>query len=170
MHIYSFPYAAQSDARVLILGTMPSVASLTATNYYAHPRNAFWPIIYGLWDERPPEDWAARYEFLRSHRIALWDVACSCTRQASSDASMRDVQPNDIPALLDECPDIRAVFFNGQKAAALFRSLILPNLPDRSDRCSAIEFVTLPSTSPARVQAFETKAAAWRIVRAFLET
>lgn len=156
---------------MLILGSMPSAASLAAGQYYAHPRNAFWPIMSALLNEGDSSgggvDWVERRKMLTKHHVALWDVAQACVREGSADASIRDAEPNRISGLLEACPDIRAICMNGRKAAEMFRSMVEPGLTDAQ---RAIPRVTLPSTSPARALRFEVKLAAWQIVGSFLET
>lgn len=149
---YSFDPVWAEDAKVLILGTMPSVASLQQGFYYAHPRNAFWPILFDLLGEVYSEDIDARKRLLRGHGIALWDVARSAVRPGSLDSAIREAAPNDIPWLLDRCPGIRKVLLNGTTAQALYRRL-LPTLP--------VECALLPSTSPANTMAYVKKRAAW---------
>ena len=63
--------------------------------YYAHPRNAFWPIVFSLWDAPLTADYAQRLAFARAHHIALWDAARTCEREGSLDADMRRAEPND---------------------------------------------------------------------------
>lgn len=138
---------------------MPGVASLRAAQYYAHPRNAFWPVLFALWGARPDGvDYAGRVGFALRHRVAIWDVAHTCLREGSSDASIRNAIPNDIDALLQTCPDIHTVFFNGRQAQAMFQRFH-PGL--RGRRALAL----LPSTSPAYTLPFDEKLAAWRAVR-----
>ncbi len=149
---YSFEPVWAEDAEVLILGTMPSVASLQQGFYYAHPRNAFWPILFDLLGEAYSEDIEARKRLLIGHRIALWDVARSAIRPGSLDSAIREPAPNDIQWLLDRCPGIRNVLLNGTTAHALYRRL-LPPLP--------VECALLPSTSPANTMAYAKKRAAW---------
>lgn len=79
-----FPPIAAPDARVLILGTMPSEASLQKQQYYGYGRNAFWPILYALWDEPFEEDYEKRCRFLTGRGIALWDVLAACDRPGSA--------------------------------------------------------------------------------------
>ncbi len=94
---HSFEPVWAEDAAVLILGTMPSVASLKQGFYYAHPRNAFWPILFDLAGEAYSEDIEARKRLLVGRRIALWDVARSAVRPGSLDSAIREAEPNDIP-------------------------------------------------------------------------
>lgn len=110
-----FAPIAGSDAKALILGTMPSVASLHVSQYYGHRQNAFWKIIFGLWDERVPDEYERRTEFLIKKRIALWDVLKSCERTGSADAEIRRPVPNDFAFLKRMCPEIGAVFFQFTK-------------------------------------------------------
>jgi len=156
-----FPPVAASDARVLVLGSMPSLASLAAGEYYAHPRNAFWPIMGELlgFDSKAP--YAVRTRALSKARIALWDVIVTCVREGSLDANIAQAVPNDIHGFLRRHPGIRTVFFNGTAAATLFRRLVEPGL-ERPLDCHR-----LPSTSPAHAaRSFAKKLAAWRAVTA----
>ncbi|MDX8402666.1 MAG: DNA-deoxyinosine glycosylase [Mariprofundaceae bacterium] len=163
MRAEGFPPIVGKQPRVLILGTMPSPASLAAGQYYAHPRNAFWPIMGALLDFDPALPYPARCERLREAGVALWDVAHRCVRPGSQDAAIREVEPNDFHGFFNRCPCIRTIFFNGAKAAALFRRLALPVLPESA---RAIPRTRLPSTSPAHATLdFAAKLEAWRAVR-----
>lgn len=154
----SFPPVYTPGCRVLVLGSMPGVASLRAAQYYAHPRNAFWPILYALWGREPPEGaYEARLRFAREHGVAIWDVAKTCLRQGSSDASIRQAEANDFPALFKECPDINTIFHNGRLSKDLFDRLCGDAL--------GVRRVLLPSTSPAYTLPFAEKLSAWRPVR-----
>lgn len=160
----SFPPIANPDATILILGSMPGQASLTANAYYAHPRNAFWPIMAALLGFDVNADYAQRVAALKAARIALWDVLHSCNRPGSLDA---DIAPdslvaNDLPVFLQQHPAIRRVFFNGGKAEACFRKHVAPSLA-----APALQCMRLPSTSPAHAAlSFERKLAAWRVILA----
>lgn len=146
------------DARVLVVGSMPGVASLRAGQYYAHPQNAFWRILFALWDEPPRAEYEEKLAFLKNRRVALWDVAHTCFREGSLDSAIRDARPNDFAALFAACPGVHTVFFNGQAAYTLF---------DRLARGAqgARPRVRLPSTSPAYTLPFDKKLDAWRAVR-----
>ena len=149
---YSFEPVWAEDAQVLILGTMPSVASLGQGFYYAHPRNAFWPIMFDLLGEMFSEDIEARKRLLLRHRIALWDVARSAIRPGSLDSAIREALPNDIPELMKNCPGIRKMLLNGTTAQSLLRRLLPP---------LDVECALLPSTSPANTMPYAQKRAAW---------
>ena len=112
----SFPPVVSAGCRVLILGSMPGEASLRAGQYYAHPRNAFWPIMGRLCGAGPDLAYPQRLERLLAAGIGLWDVLQSCVRAGSLDSAIRDEVANDLPALFAAYPRIDRVFFNGAKA------------------------------------------------------
>ena len=161
MKSFSFPAIESADARVLILGTLPSVKSLAAGEYYAHPRNCFWWIMGELIGAAPDLSYAERLARLRQSGLALWDVCKAAERAGSSDAkiAMESVEPNDFRAFLGDHPRIELICFNGQPAEKLFRRKILPLLVG----LRAISFQVLDSTSPACARITrEEKLARWR--------
>src|SRR5215216_1702364 len=91
------PPILAADARVLILGSFPSEASLTARQYYAHPRNHFWPILGAVLGEPLATlPYAQRLERVRAHRVAIWDTIVACERPGSLDASIRNAERGEI--------------------------------------------------------------------------
>lgn len=159
-----FPPASRRDARVLVLGTLPGPESLRQQQYYAQSRNAFWRILGELVGAGPELPYPRRLEMLVEHRIALWDVCAAAERAGALDVAIRrtSVVPNDFVAFFREHPSIELVCFNGQKAASLYRQLVVPQLPAEF---AAIEQQVLPSTSPAHAAlSFERKLERWREV------
>jgi hypoxanthine-DNA glycosylase len=150
------------QARVLVLGTLPGEESLRRVEYYAHPRNLFWPIVFALFGQTPALGYSDRLAFLAAHRIALWDVCEVGEREASADSSIRLEQPNAIARLLDDHPSIRAVAFNGSGARRLY---------DRHFRRRAgLTYLALPSTSPAHARiGFAEKLVRWEALREVLD-
>ncbi len=145
--LQGFPPLARVDARILILGSMPGQASLAARQYYAHPRNAFWPIMGAACGAAPDLPYAERVARLQAAGIALWDVVGRCRRQGSLDAAIEagSVEVNDFLAFFKVHRSIRQIFFNGTAARDLFQRHVGPQLagvPVLPMRC-------LPSTSPA---------------------
>ena len=162
--IAGFPPIAAPDARVLVLGTVPSVRSLEVGRYYAHPRNAFWPIMEALFAGRAALDHAARVELLHASRVAVWDVLAAAERPGSLDAAIVSATavPNDLPVFLRAHRDVGTICFNGAAAERLFRAHISARLTGERH----IAFMRLPSTSPANAaMSFEAKLAAWAVVR-----
>ena len=149
------------DARLLILGSFPGERSLAAAQYYAHPRNQFWPILGALLGEPLAGlDYPVRLERLIAHRVALWDVLGHCRRPGSLDAAIRDAAGNDFDELLVRVPTLRAVAFNGATAARRAGAF----------GGRGLATVALPSTSPAHAAlGFEQKLARWRALSAWLE-
>jgi TDG/mug DNA glycosylase family protein len=157
--VRSFEPIASLNARILILGSMPSVASLEAGEYYAHPRNAFWRIMGDLVGAGPDKPYKERTRMLKAHGIALWDVLESCIRPAGSslDANIRNEVPNDFAAFFATHPCITHVGINGGKAAASFKKHAARHCPEH------VIVTTLPSTSPAHAaRSFAEKCALWR--------
>ena len=152
--IFSYPPIADASARILVLGTMPSVESLRQGFYYAHPRNAFWRIMAEIFGEELPVSMEEKKSLLLRNGIALWDTLRSCEREGSLDSAIQRPEPNDIPALLAECPDIRKICFNGAASETLFMRHIGP--------VEGVELIRLPSTSPAYTLAYAKKLAVWK--------
>jgi TDG/mug DNA glycosylase family protein len=151
------------SSRVLILGTMPGVQSLLKQEYYGYRQNAFWKIIYSLFDEDLSDDYEQKIAFLLKHKIALWDVLESCEREGSADADIKNPIPNDIPALLKEHANIEHIYFNGGNAEKLFKMHIKKKINDSCPKLS-----TLPSTSPANAVPFTEKLKRWEVVKLLL--
>ena len=103
-----------------------------------------------------PEDIPQKRAMLTKHHIAVWDVIASCEITGSSDASIRDVKPNDLSRILS-CADIRAIYTNGGKANQLYQKYIFP--------VTGREAYLLPSTSPANAgYSLERLVEAWQVV------
>lgn len=142
--------------RLLVLGSFPGERSLLDRQYYAHPRNAFWPLMGELLGFDPDLAYEARVEALNAAGIGLWDVLQGCRRRGSLDSAIRDARPNPLPRLVAASPALRAIAFNGSAAANLFRRHVKAVDP-------RIALHTLPSTSPANAGLpREGKRAAWR--------
>jgi len=143
-----FPAVAGSAATVLILGSLPGKLSLARGEYYAQPRNAFWPIMGTLFGASPESPYAERLRLLSGQGIALWDVCASAHRPGSLDSAIRHstIVPNDFAMFLAEHRSIALICFNGATAADLYRSRVLPGLPAAS---LDILLEQLRSTSPS---------------------
>ena len=155
---HPFPPLYDAESRILILGSFPSVKSREAMFFYGHPQNRFWPMLAALTGEPVParEDIDAKKQLILRHGLALWDTLESCTITGASDASIKDVVPNDIAALLAKAP-IEAVFCNGAAAYKIYCKYLQP--------ISGIAAVKLPSTSPANAAwSIERLTQAWSVI------
>lgn len=141
------------EARVLIVGSMPSVKSLEEGQYYAHPRNAFWPILFDVFKEERTADYEKKKALIRDRGLALWDAAACCEREGSLDSNMRDVVYSDFSSLYQHCPGIHTVLCNGTAAHALFI---------KSGAAQGKKVYRMPSTSPAYTMAYAKKLAVWK--------
>ncbi len=129
-----------SESKVLILGSFPSIKSRENSFYYANPRNKFWSTLEKVFKEKIKNTNQDREKFLLSHKIALFDVVYSCNITGSSDSSIKDVVPNDIKKIVDESK-IEAIFTTGTKAYSLYNKYLSKDV--------GIEAFKLPSPSPA---------------------
>jgi double-stranded uracil-DNA glycosylase len=165
MRVLCFEPIADAASTRLILGTAPGIASLRAGEYYAHPRNAFWDIAEAWLDIQRSLRYRERVALLRGCGVALWDVLAACTRPTSldSDIAPGSIQPNDFAAFYAAHPAIRAIYFNGGNAEALYRRHVYRSLPAQF---RGIPARRLPSTSPANARLnTRAKLVAWAPIR-----
>jgi len=167
MKITSFPPVAAKDARVLILGSMPGIESLRREQYYAHPRNLFWPIMSELFSFDVTLPYTERLAHLQSAGVAIWDVLQHCEREGSLDTHIKAEFPNDFAAFLTQYPAVRAIGLNGQKAAESFQRFVFPDLPGILTQ--RLTLLPLPSTSPANAgQSKQAKIAQWKTLLSYV--
>ncbi|MBI2385775.1 MAG: DNA-deoxyinosine glycosylase [Elusimicrobia bacterium] len=153
-----FPPVAGRRTKVLILGSLPGLASLRLGQYYGHPQNRFWELLgSALGEDLRRLPYKKRLARLKARGVALWDVVAEARRPGSLDSAIRGESHNEVAALVARLKP-RAVFLNGLKAAAAFRRCA-PGLPA----------TILPSSSPANASVpWARKARAWRRMRAYL--
>lgn len=149
----SFEPVFSPEAEVMIVGSMPGVKSLEDAQYYAHPRNAFWPILFDIFGVEPTRDYEAKKALIRRNGLALWDVAGACEREGSLDSNMRDVVYNDFASLYEKCPHIHTVLCNGGTAHSLFM---------KSGFAGDRRVIRMPSTSPAYTMPYDKKLEIWK--------
>lgn len=157
-----FDPVVDESTRILILGSLPGEASLAAGQYYAHPRNAFWPLMDAV-TKRDISSLAyrERLEALRSKGIGLWDVIAAAERSGSLDSTIRSPESADLRGLVKCLPNLRCVAFNGGTAARLGMRIL-------EDDARDMTLMTLPSSSPAHARPLADKLDHWERLRAFL--
>jgi hypoxanthine-DNA glycosylase len=140
MVVHPLEPVADKNSKILILGSMPGKMSLQMLQYYAHPQNRFWRVLYTLFNRDFSEDYGDRMKLVKDCRIALWDTIYSCERPGSLDKDIKNETPNDIPALLKSYPNIRHIICNGQKSYTVFNKYF--------SKIVGLRPLVLPSTSP----------------------
>lgn len=163
--ITSLAPVIDSEAKVLILGSIPGVKSLQAQHYYGNPRNHFWEIIFAILQEEDPGEYGARLALLQRHHIALWDVIHSCYRKGSLDSAITEELPNDLSTLYRDYPQLKVVVFNGGKAYRSYRKHI------DLDAAPSLRYLPMPSTSPMpgkNVKSLPKKVEAWSELKQYL--
>ncbi|OPX64013.1 MULTISPECIES: DNA-deoxyinosine glycosylase [unclassified Methanoregula] len=157
-HSRGLPPVTGPDPRVLVLGSFPSVLSLSHGEYYGNPRNRFWAVIEDLFGISALLPYTERCQYLTGAGIALWDVIASCSRPGSADSRIRDAVPSDIAGFIRAHPTVRLIVLNGSAAGRFYH---------RAGEVPGIPFVILPSTSPANAAvSYKKKVRAWGVVKA----
>ncbi len=152
--IRSFPPFIDYETEILILGTMPGITSLEKQEYYAHPRNHFWKIIYTLFDQLPVSlVFEEKIQLLRNNKIGLWDVLENCERKGSLDIHIKNHRANDFESLFKKYPKIKTIIFNGKESHKFFLKSF--------GQIKGITYHVMPSTSPANTMSFENKLIIW---------
>ena len=158
----SMPPVGATDARLLILGSLPGDASLTAQRYYAHPTNQFWRLLGGaIGEELAVLDYLARLDRLAARSIALWDVVADATRPGSLDGAIRGMRPNALAEFVANHPRLKAVAFNGRTAAAIGRRALVG--------ADEVTLIDLPSSSAALTRPFADKLRDWSALGGFAD-
>lgn len=151
------------DTRVLILGSLPGVASLTAGQYYAHPRNAFWRIMGDLIGREIFDlPYEARLAAIMTEGLGLWDVLASAERAGSLDAAIHSEEAADLLGLVRTLPALRAIGFNGAKSSKVGRRIL-------AGKVGRVELIDLPSSSPAHARPLWEKVEQWQVLSRFLK-
>ena len=156
--IHPIPPLFDKNSRILILGSFPSVKSREAGFFYGHPRNRFWKVVSSVFNEKTPETIPEKKDFLLRNKIAVWDVIQSCEITGSSDASIKNVVPNDLRIILDKA-DILAIYVNGRTAEKYYKKY--------TEAVTGRQSICLPSTSPANASwGIDQLIEAWSCIRA----
>ena len=154
---HPFPPLYNSDSKVLILGSFPSVKSREQMFFYGHPQNRFWKVIAAVFDEKIPETIDEKRALILNKGLALWDSIASCEIKGSSDASIQNVKANDISMILKSC-NIDRIYCNGRKSHEMYCRYIQQD--------SGREAFCLPSTSPANARwTLDKLIDAWSVIR-----
>ena len=144
-----------TDARLIVLGSLPGDASLAAQRYYAHPTNQFWRLLGGaMGEDLAGLAYDARVERLAVRKVALWDVVAEAVRPGSLDGAIRDVRGNALAEFVARHERVEAVAFNGKTAAAIGRKALAG--------MAGVRLIDLPSSSAAYTLGFGAKAARWQ--------
>jgi TDG/mug DNA glycosylase family protein len=147
----------------VVLGSLPGNRSLRDAQYYAHPRNAFWPIMAHCFGWPSTLSYQERLDRLGAQGIGLWDVIEQAHRSGSLDSAIAStgLQANPLAQLITERPALTRLCFNGNMAYQVFHRSVLPNIDPL--RWASIQVHQLPSTSPAHAaMAFDQKATLWQ--------
>lgn len=137
--VKGFEPVFDSESRVLILGSFPSVKSRKIDFYYGNKQNRFWKTVCGFFGDEVPEDTAGKVKFLSDRKIALWDIVTECEIVGSKDSTIKNFRVADLKKLLQNSK-ISFIIVNGNTAYKIF----CEHYKD-----IGVPYLRLPSTSPA---------------------
>ena len=155
--VHPIPAFVPANAEILILGSFPSVKSRETGFFYGHKQNRFWKVLSAVFSDEEPETIGEKKAFLERNKVALWDVIGSCEITGSSDASIKNAEPNDISSLVNNT-GIKKIFLNGKTAEKYYKKYV----------ASSVEITAkaLPSTSPANAAfSLEMLIEEWKEIR-----
>ena len=143
MEQHTIPPYYNQNSEIIILGSFPSLKSRAAGFYYAHPQNRFWRVLKKVYNTEFRDDIESKKAFLKKYKIALFDVCAACVITKSSDASIKQIIPNDIKQIISKT-NIKKIYINGKTAAKIYDKYLKKDIN--------IELTYLPSTSSANAK------------------
>ena len=143
MEQHTIPPYYNQNSEIIILGSFPSLKSRAAGFYYAHPQNRFWRVLKKVYNTEFRDDIESKKAFLKKYKIALFDVCAACVITKSSDASIKQIIPNDIKQIISKT-NIKKIYINGKTAAKIYDKYLKKDIN--------IEVTYLPSTSSANAK------------------
>jgi hypoxanthine-DNA glycosylase len=173
------------NTRLVILGSFPGVRSLQTQQYYAHPQNQFWRLVFQAFSVLSRQEislvsYEKRSELLLQLGVGLWDVYAACEREGSLDSAIENAQLNDLASLKKRCPHLQAIAHNGGESyrhAKHVRAALSAAGPpqgatapsggsgDAPAQSVGLQIYKLPSSSPANASwSFERKLQVWQEV------
>ncbi len=154
------PPVGATDARLLVLGSLPGDASLAAQRYYAHPTNQFWRLLGdSIGEELAGLDYPDRLDRLALCGIALWDVLADAKRSGSLDGAIRSARANPLADFVASHPNLVAIGFNGRTAATIGRRALAA--------VTGPALIDLPSSSAAFTRPVAEKMIQWGLLGGF---
>lgn len=154
---HPFDPVYNSNSKILILGSFPSVASREQSFYYMHKQNRFWKILSCLFNLNFLNmNIHEKTIALNQNNIALYDVIKSCSIVGSSDSTIKNVEPIALDQIIKNS-SIKYIYLNGNKAYDLF----IKYFPQYVSIA-----IKLPSTSPANARySFNKLLESWKVIR-----
>lgn len=157
MIVHPIPPLFESNSRVLVLGSFPSVKSREAQFFYGHPQNRFWNVVAAVFEQEKPLTVDDKKRLILENRLALWDVIAECEIEGSADSTIKNVRANDLSVILQNSA-VERIYVNGKTAEKYYNKYTLPQ--------TGIKAVCLPSTSPANAAwSFERLVDAWKVIK-----
>ena len=129
-----------SNSKILILGSFPSVKSRQTEFYYGNKQNRFWKTLQSVFggDIDTIEN---KKQLCLANGIALWDIVESCDIVGSADANIKNYRFVDLDLLLKNT-NVCKILCNGTTAYKFTIAAYHGDLP----------VILLPSTSPANTR------------------
>lgn len=154
--VHSFEPIINSESKILILGSVPSVASVAKGFHYMHPQNRFWKLLSALLSaDFLNADAQEKRALLLQNKVALYEAIVKCEIYGSSDSKVKNIVPVYLEKLIANT-NIKKIFCNGTLA---YKTALKYNFT------LADKIISLPSTSSANASYdFEKLKNSWKII------